>query len=509
MAHLRFSVPKTSEFNPKIWETAYITGIEGIPWLCEHSISEDQFSIARQIDESGKLNIVWPTRTLGCLSLTTTSLRLTDEPYILSTELARGTVYRLQTQIADWQRVGLRVSDEVTQQSQEALELLLRSLTCSHDRMTQENLAQSCIELSLRAIMSLSDAFSLQALEARRNSEGKMATLLGCRVEPSTRLEQVGDAVKTAFNLVSVNASLKELETKTGKADFSSIDPQVEWAIGADQKLCIGPMVDFRDGGLPDWMALLDDGFESVLNSACEHVQRVVERYRGKAHLWNCATGINVPSRLGWNDEESLRMAVALIETVRRTDARSPVLLTVDQPWSEYLRYDAEGVSPVHFADALIRADLGLSGLALELNLDRWPGGSFPRDPIEVNRLIDRWAMLGLPLLIILTSPTGSNHADPCCVSAWHEPEQDDEPAPSADDTLGPGVMQSLEEEGHVRPETLVRLLLSKPAVHAVVWDTLVDSKAPGESRSGLWKSDGKAKPLLATMAKLRKTCLH
>ena len=179
-------------------------------------------------------------------------------------------------------------------------------------------------------------------------------------------------------------------------------------------------------------------------------------------------------------------MAVSLIETVRRADERSPVLLTIDQPWSEYLRNDENGISPLHFADALIRADLGLSGLALDLNMDAWPEGSFPRDPIEINRLIDRWSMLGLPLMVTLSSPTEAKpEGGEQRISQWKT------------DVPGCGI---------VNPESLVQLLLAKPSVHAVIWNNIPPDDLPSRS---LWSEAGKPKPLLDKLVTLRKSFLH
>jgi hypothetical protein len=198
-----------------------------------------------------------------------------------------------------------------------------------------------------------------------------------------------------------------------------------------------------------------------------------------------------VPNNLGWSDEEILRMAVSLIETVRQGDTRSPVLLTIDQPWSEYLRDDATGISPLHFADALIRADLGLSGLALELNFDCWPGGSLPRDPIELSRLIDRWSMLGLPLMVLLSCPTvaGLPH-DKSRVSQWK--------------ANGTG--------GGLSAASMLRLLLSKPSVHAVLWNSGVPTPVSASqscSPTNLWTSEGQPVPLLETIASIRQSYLH
>ncbi|MFN9957685.1 MAG: hypothetical protein ACK55I_31655, partial [bacterium] len=74
---------------------------------------------------------------------------------------------------------------------------------------------------------------------------------------------------------------------------------------------------------------------------------------------------------------------------------------------------------------ALIRADLGLSGIGLEINHNYWPGGSLPRDLLEFNRLIDQWSLLGLPLMFLLRQPIDFG-SDPIAnsktgiVSSWY-----------------------------------------------------------------------------------------
>lgn len=492
MGDLRFTVPPTQDFDPRVWETAYITGIEGIPWHCEHALDGQQFSIGREIDESGKLNIVWPTKSFGNLCLSTTSLRLTDEPYDLAVEIARGTVSRLRNQTSEWQRLGLRLPDKFFPLAEDALSQFLRAVTCQQDQSKQIGHAQRAIDLATEAGVLLCNTFAAQSLEARRQAEGRLSTLLGIELAPAVPLESVAEAVHKAFNLVCVPAQFGHVHAAAGKADYELSDAQIDWAVQANKKVCVGPLVSFRPGGLPQWMILLEEGYESVLNAACEYARQTVERYRGRAHIWNAAAGLNLPSELDWSDEEVLRMAVSLIETVRRADDRCPVLLTIDQPWSEYLRDDPHGISPLHFADALIRADLGLSGLALDLHMDAWPGGSFPRDPLEINRLIDRWSMLGLPLMVVLNSPTDelsaadrSSQANSANVTSWQT---------------------SADSSGFVAPESLVRLVLSKPSVHAVIWN---DQHYLADPSRSLWESNGKAKPLLNSLATLRKALLH
>ena len=185
-------------------------------------------------------------------------------------------------------------------------------------------------------------------------------------------------------------------------------------------------LVNLQAHAIPKWLYLFDD-FDSLYDAVCKHAVQVVERYRGQVHLWSAAAGLNAPNTLGISDEQVLHLAVGVIQAVRRCDPKTPVVLTIDSPWAEYLGQKADGISPLHFADALIRADLGLSGLGLELNLNYWPGGSMPRDLIDVSDLIDHWNILGLPLLAQISGPCYLQ-ADPnsiaksCIVSNWAYP---------------------------------------------------------------------------------------
>ncbi|MCA9159289.1 MAG: hypothetical protein KDA72_13235 [Planctomycetales bacterium] len=517
MGDLRFTVPTALDFDPRIWETAYITGIEGIPWHCHSQFDGEQFSIGREIDESGKLNIVWPTRQFGNICLATTSLRIAEAPYALAVEVARGTLCRLRNQTSEWQRVGLRLPDKFYPLAEDALSQLLRALTMGGDSVQQLKHAQQAIDQALEASVLLCNTFAAQSLEARRQSEGRLATLLGVELPSALSLIPYQDALQKTFNLVNIRADYGSVESSSGKPDYDAFDRQLDWAQRVNKKICIGPLIDFRSGGLPQWMFLLDEGFESILQGACEFARTTVERYRGRVHIWNAAAGLNIPSEMNWSDEEVLRMAVSLIETVRRADERCPVLLTIDQPWSEYLRDDANGISPLHFADALIRADLGLSGLALDFNMDTWPDGSFPRDPIEVNRLIDRWSMLGLPLMVSLNSPTDCQPDADTKDDAASRSDQGMEDGTNGDNhdtvdrqTSPPERVSAWrttsERAGKITPDSILRLLLAKPSVHAIIWNKMV---VEDNSTRGLWDQAGKAKPLLTSMASLRKVLLH
>ena len=143
-------------------------------------------------------------------------------------------------------------------------------------------------------------------------------------------------------------------------------------------------------------------------------------------------------------------------------------------------------LSPVHFADALVRAEIGLSAIGLEINLGYWPGGTALRDVLELGRQIDRWSLLGMPLLITLTLPSAVA-ADPLARS----PAQ---PLPYAagDETTAEHQRQWIER--------VVPMLLTKPAVQGIFWNQFADNVPHDFPHGGLIDAAGNPKPALEAL---------
>jgi hypothetical protein len=256
-------------------------------------------------------------------------------------------------------------------------------------------------------------------------------------------------------------------------------------------KICSGPLLQIDKWSLPDWMYLWGEGDEENFRSCvAEHIQAVVERYRGKVQLWQCAAGLNIDNDFAHSEEERLRAAVLSIQTIRSVDPRAPVVITIDQPWGSFMSREECDLSPMHFADALVRADLGLSGIGLEINFGYAPSGTEPRDAVEFGRQMDRWSTLGLPLLVTLTAPS----------------------AASADPQAHPGVRPlryagSEELSGAVQRawgQKFLGVLLAKQPVQGIVWNQLLDSQPHAFPHGGLFDVQDQAKPVLELLGSLR-----
>lgn len=528
MGQMRFRVPNAESYDAKIWGTAFVSGIEGIPWASKNRIENDCLIIDRTVNESGKLSIVWPTEEYGPIMLSTASLRCQETPYLLHLELARGTIHRVRGRGIDWQRLGLKLPEAFASMMDRSVLAFVQAILSADDAERCMMLAQTAIDLAVSASKPLSRAFVSQSLHARHQSEKQLSTLLGIKLTPSQGWEQDVEAILPAINTINISMEMGQLETESKSAALSLIDAQLEWARRNSLRIFGGPLLNLQSHAVPKWLYLLSD-FQSMYEAACKHATLMVERYRGQVHLWSAAAGLNGPNTLGITDEQVLHLAVGVIQTVRRSDPKTPVVLTIDAPWAEYLGQKPDGISPLHFADAIIRADLGLSGLGLELNFNYWPGGSMPRDLIDISDLIDHWNILGLPLLAHISAPCNlqvdsgaiskssvvSNWSYPNC-PWWDLSQMSDSGSielptteKSVADVTNGNVPVSNRDRMPVNGLEVIQMLLSKSNVHGIFWNQFSDRSEHIYPNAGLIAANGKRRSLLDGLSRLRQLHVH
>jgi hypothetical protein len=157
------------------------------------------------------------------------------------------------------------------------------------------------------------------------------------------------------------------------------------------------------------------------------------------------------------------------------------------------LAHEQLDLAPLHFADALVRADLGLSGIGLELNVGYHPGGSVHRGPLAISRLIDNWSLLELPLLVTLTYPSSSS---------------EDPQANSKIRVLSGETSEIAPKSQREWVERHVPLLLAKNVVQVVLWNQLSDAKPHHYPHAGLFDAADKPKPALDALKKMRQKYL-
>ena len=499
MGQFHFDVPDAaSDFVARsLWKDAYICGIEGVPWQSHNHFDGTQLTITRGIEASGKLHMACPLEGLGLRTLSTCSLRsLDNEAHLLPLEFARGSCYRARIQSDTWQRAGLSLSEDFQSLLEQGTAKFLDAAQC---RTAPDQSYEKSIEALIlleKAIAELGESYAHQSIAFRKQREQpKIGTLLaGTAVPPTPTGSATSEAFAAAFNSAAVRLSWADIETDSGRYDYDAAEHSIQFCLNKGMRIIGGPLIDFRERLMPHWMYLLEDDFESFLSAATNFVSKTVEHFRGRVQLWNCATGLNTPGPLKLQDEQIMRLGMGILETVRRVDPNTPAIVSFDQPFGEYLSKHRDGISPMHFADALVRTGLGVAGIGLDFRFNYQNDATMPRSAVDLGHMIDRWATLGMPMLVQISVP-GAVGPDPNAT------------APS--DVIGyetPGIDAAAEQLRIAGP--MIRTLLAKHIVHGIVWDGWSDADPHVMSHSGLFDTNGVERPLLEYLTRLRREFL-
>ena len=489
MGHLHFVVPRCDRLPDESLERAYLSGMEGIPWRCTKSwlacpgdASPREFVIERSVPESGNLFVPWTVNGRETM-MSTATLMERDAPYNLPVELARGLVSRLRNQLADWQMMGLAVPPRLESRLRDAVKLLVQATTAASTQEEAADCAEQVLQVGLESLDLLVHEYTQQSVAAREQQSSQLPTLLGVRICHRELSDAEQEVLPNAVNALSASIGWRDIEATAGKREWQDVEARILWGRELGMRVIAGPLLLLDNRDVPDWLYLWEDDFDQIQAYVVQHIRSVVERFRGRVHIWNCAARISSHDALSLSEEQRLRLVVNAIEEVRQHDASTPLIVSLDRPWAEHLANEDLDLSPLHFADSLLRADLGIAGIGLEVNIGYWPGGTLPRDLLEISQMLDRWSLLGIPLIIYLTMPSAA-----------------EVPPESRDSQLVPlesfAQFTSIEYQ-KLETDRLVQLMLAKHSVQGIIWNQLSDAGAPRFPHGGLFDSGHHPKPVL------------
>ena len=424
-------------------DSAYMVGIDGVPWPSRVQLKNDLLEVSRHSSESGRLVILWEVEGHGTQALSTATLAPSEQAYLLPLELARGTLARLHARLHSVEGMGVTLDEESRERLAAATRHFIQASIAQYDPERASLEANASLALVLTLIASLGDD---QRFDHRGDVEGSSSTVWGATIDKLEDVQVLPSIPGSVPNVVLLKHDWCDLELNPKEWDWSSLDNMVD-AVDSDHfRVGFGPLVTLNREQLPDWLYLWEGDFDTICSYVSSYVQQLVSRYVGRFRFWLGCSGMNVDAGLGFTEGERLKLTVSILETIRQTDPRTPLLLAVKQPWGEYLGRSSHDLTPLQFADVFVRGELGLSAIGLQIELGCSLEHSLPRNLFEVNQLIDTWSRLGLPLVILL-----SVHQDAV------------------------GTLQDDHEVEFIG--SLLRLFGRKQAVHGVIWEPLVDDE--------------------------------
>ena len=469
---------------------AYMTGLDRMPGRTTIEVRPGLLICHRDDPESGRLHVPWPVEGFGLPVVSTATLAERDEPYDLAVELARGRLNDVRNQAADWQLQGLETFPELDQRLLEASRAFAHAATSRDDPTAAAESAQRSLVASFRAAELLMAAYTEQVLRRRRDYSNRLSTLLSCGLEGDPKKKPGYAALLPAFNAARINCSWARLAPTEGRLRWEEADAQLAWCRANKLTVSAGPLIELRPGRLPDWLWLWQGDYEQIAGMAEELTRQAVARYRGKITTWHLVHRAGTAEVLGLGEEEQVRLTALVLKTARRVDPDAQLVIDFERPWAGWLASGNFQLGPLHLADSLARAELGLSGVGLELAPGFSPPGSHFRDLLDVSRLLDLFALVGLPLHVSFAMPSSV------------------EPDPKADPsiTVEAETLPRRPDEAFQRvlAAQWIALAVAKPFVRSVHWQQSEDAEPHLFPHAGLLRPDGTPKPLVQWLASFR-----
>jgi hypothetical protein len=490
MGLMRFYIDPGSA--PALWPNgnrAYITSFDGRVHNTKVELNDRILSCRRQQQESGKLHIPWPIQGRGTLVVSTTSLPEREQPYVLPLELARGKLSEVRDQAAVWQQLRMVIPDDYARAQHQAFQCLARASASQDVLEVTCRLAEESLRHSFEAAEILTREYVAQRRASRPASGLQRMALLGARLDAAVLTTPIATRLPGLLGAVSVPVEWTSIEPNEGNYNWDDVARIVAFA--SEHKLVMrgGPLVDFSPGGMPAWLKTWQNDILNLPSFVCDFVETAISRYMGLIRLWEVAAYGNTGGALALSEDHRLAIVARVLETASRTHSDGQFFIRVDQPWGEYQARGQHRLSPLQFVDALLRSNLGLSGVNLEIAVGYQPAGSLTRDLFSLSRLIDIWSQLGVQLHVTLACPSSmvpDPHGDPDLETTDSSPTGDWTPAAQE---------QWLAESAS--------LLLAKPAVTGVFASHLGDAYSHRYPNAGLFTYEGAAKPAWTRLERL------
>lgn len=476
-------------------ERACITsGPDGMPAPCQVHVDPLQLTIARELDESGHLAVPWRIKNAGQLMTSSATLVERPQPYALALELARGKVNQVRNQAAEWTMSGLNMPPALAQRIKEASRAFCRSVArFPADDGRQQ--AENALVLGCEAADELVHVYMQQVFQVRQQRQPQLDTILGCRLEPPVPEGETAAALLRACNGINIPFSLAEIAPTEDAYHWDAYDALVQWARQQNVALWAGPLLDCAPARIPDWLWNWAGDRQRLSRVLREYTTEVVDHYRHDITTWELTAAANIPGVLSLQEDELLWITLQMAEAARRTLPDIDLVVRVAQPWGDYLTNLDRTLSPFVFVDTLLRSGLSLGAINLEILMGVEPRGSYCRDLLELSRLLDLYALLGVPLQVTLGYPADSSE----------DMQADSEYSVQAG-YWRDGIQPQTQADWAVE---FASLALCKPYVRAVQWIQFSDARPHAFPNCGLFDGSGKPRPVLERLRKLREKYLH
>lgn len=444
---------------------AYAVGPESVPINGEITFEGGYLRVSRNDDAPAGLALLWEVPGQGVFHMETTRLFPRSRPYNLNIELARFRLMKIIQKFEDWNFFDFQKAEPLAKRLRELQELLAAAVSRMNEGAASSALADQVLAHAIVLSDELSQFHAEQLLIRRKNANAFVKHSFGCRVDVNVPNQKYRDILTNNFDYAVLPISWRATEPKEGAMETASIDSWIETLTKKRIPIIAGPLINFDETDLPEWMFIWENDFDAVREQAYERVQRVVSRYRKAVTLWNVVSSLPTNRAFTLTFEQMIEMTRLLIAQVKNVHPGAHTLVQIPMPFGEYHAKYPTSIAPTLYAEMVAQSGIAFDGFALDLEMGLPIPGNFTRDLFQVSVMLDKFSGLGKPIFITGCGAPGRNEPDssdrsegrwnPSHAGLWRRPWD-----------------PKLQAEWL---EAIYHLALSKPFVESIAWSNLAD----------------------------------
>lgn len=460
----------------------YLTSLEGQPIRSRFRYNAEAGILFcdRRSQGLAALNLPWRLRSGSVLMLRTALLPDRDEPYLLPLELARGQLSELWRKKDEWGYIYGEPTRGFGEAFTEIKLLIAQAMTVKDSPAAAAGLAEDALSRAVELGEALAAADAHFGLIRRRKGGSLGRVDFGCHwelAEPDGRLqERLGET----FNHVTLPFTWRRIEPREQEVDWSWHDGWIQWLEAKGIGVKGGELVRFSEPYLPDWVWIWENDFESIRDYVFDHVERCVQRYRGRVEQWDAVTGLHVENCMGFSLDRLLEVTRAACHAVKRTDPSARVILELVYPWGEYFATNQRSIWPLHYAEMCMNAGVAFDAVGVQFFFGTAGEGYHCRDMLAVSDMLDRLGSLGMPVHVTAVGVPSACYPDPHArVKSDHQP--------------GAGGVWKRNWDEVVQSDwagAFYHTAISKPFVAGVSWRDFTDHQAHHFPHGGLLRKN-------------------
>lgn len=468
-------------------------GPESVPIPGEIVFDDGRLSIVRTDEHALGIALLWDLGPQGCYHLETTRLQPRPTPYNLNVELARSRLMKIIQKQEDWNLFDFPRADQFAAMFRDAQTLFSDALGKLHEPAEAAALADRSLSIAVDLSEQLANFHGELLLNRRRASGSIPKHVFGCRVDSTVQNQRYKDTLAEQFDYAVLPMSWKQVQPEEETFVTDPVDDWIEHLTRKRVPIVAGPLIDFSDGGMPDWAFIWEHDFDTLRELAYEFVQKMVHRYRKAVSVWNVVSAMHTSYHFTLTYEQIIELTRLLVSQVKTLLPAAKTLVTITQPFGEYHARGHTSMPPMFYADMVAQAGVNFDAFGLEVAIGVPTSGSYARDLFQLSCMLDKFSTTGRPVFLTAVAAPDRNQPDrndrsegklnPNDAGRWHRPWD-----------------PQLQAEWM---EAIYRLALSKPFVESIAWADLADVN-PSLPGSGLLDDMLKPKPSFKKLQELR-----